>query len=85
MKRNNKPLNKEKKKGEKCAHLGYYAASSGNSLPTFRDKLSVPSSRVKNLRINNSRNPRRFLTLADGTYRLFRNVGKELPILAASR
>jgi len=28
--------------------LGYYAASSGGSLPTFRDKLSVPSSRVKN-------------------------------------
>jgi len=24
--------------------LGYYAASSGNSLPTFRDTLSVPSS-----------------------------------------
>jgi len=26
---------------------GYYAASSGNSLPTFRDNLSVPSSRFK--------------------------------------
>jgi hypothetical protein len=31
-----------------CSHLGYYAALSGNSIPTFRDKLSVPSSRVKN-------------------------------------
>ena len=30
---------------EKCAVLGYCAASSGNFLPTFRDNLSVPSSR----------------------------------------
>jgi hypothetical protein len=28
--------------------LGYYAASSGNLLLTFRDNLSVPSSEVKN-------------------------------------
>jgi len=28
--------------------LGYYAAGNGNSLPTFRDKLSVASSRVNN-------------------------------------
>jgi hypothetical protein len=28
--------------------LGYYAASSGNFLPTFRDKQTVPSSRVEN-------------------------------------
>jgi hypothetical protein len=33
---------------EKCALLGYYAASSGNLLPTFRDNLSVPSSGFKN-------------------------------------
>jgi hypothetical protein len=33
---------------EKYALLVYYAASSGNSLPTFRDKISVPSSKVKN-------------------------------------
>jgi hypothetical protein len=33
-----------------CAFLGCYAVSSGNSLPTFRDNLSVPSSRVKNPR-----------------------------------
>jgi len=32
---------------ENCAFLGYYAASSGNSLPTFRDKLSFPSSGVE--------------------------------------
>jgi hypothetical protein len=29
------------------AILGYYAALSGNSLPTFRENVSVPSSRVK--------------------------------------
>jgi hypothetical protein len=33
---------------ENCTLLGYYAASSGNSLPTFRYKLSVPFSMVKN-------------------------------------
>ena len=31
--------------------LGYYAAYSGNSLPTFRDNLSVPTSSVRNPRI----------------------------------
>jgi len=30
-----------------CALLGNYAAYSGNSLPTFRGNLSVPSSSVK--------------------------------------
>jgi len=29
-----------------CALLGYYRARSGNSLPMFRDNLSVPSSKV---------------------------------------
>jgi hypothetical protein len=33
---------------ENCAILGYYAASSGNFLPTFRDNVSVPSSGFKN-------------------------------------
>jgi len=28
---------------ENCAVLGYYAASSGNSLPTFRENLSLGS------------------------------------------
>jgi len=32
---------------ENCALLGYHAASSGNFLPTFRDNLSIPFSRVK--------------------------------------
>ena len=27
---------------EDCAVLDYYAASGGNSLPTFRDNISVP-------------------------------------------
>jgi hypothetical protein len=30
-----------------CALLGYYAALSDSSVLTFRDNLSVPSSRVK--------------------------------------
>jgi hypothetical protein len=34
---------------ENCAVLDYYAASSGNLVPTFLDNLSVPSSWVKNL------------------------------------
>jgi hypothetical protein len=32
---------------EICALLGYYEASCGNPLPTFRDNISVPSSTVK--------------------------------------
>ena len=35
---------------ENCALLNNYAASSDNSLPKFRDKISVPSSRAKNPR-----------------------------------
>jgi len=31
---------------ENCALLGYYAASSDNLLPTFRDNLSVPSNQI---------------------------------------
>jgi hypothetical protein len=30
-----------------CAILGFYAAWNGSFLPTFRDNISVPSSRVK--------------------------------------
>jgi hypothetical protein len=33
---------------EICALLGYYTALNGSSVPTFRDNLSVPYSRVKN-------------------------------------
>jgi hypothetical protein len=32
---------------ETFAILGFYAAQIGSLFPTFRDKLSVPSSRVK--------------------------------------
>ena len=31
----------------KSVRLGYYTAMSGDSVPTFRDNLPVPSSRVK--------------------------------------
>jgi hypothetical protein len=32
---------------EICGLLEYYAASCGNCLPTFRDNVSVPSSRSR--------------------------------------
>ena len=35
---------------EKCVLLDNYAATIGNSLPMFRDNLSVPSARVKKTR-----------------------------------
>ena len=38
---------------EICALLGYYATSSSNPLPTFRDNVSVPSLRVKNSKKQN--------------------------------
>jgi hypothetical protein len=69
-KKNNKGRNLSK--GENCALLSYYTAINGNSLPTFRDNLSVSSSRVKKI-----------LSLEDETYNLSRNVGKELPLLSA--
>jgi hypothetical protein len=50
---------------ENCGILGHDAASSGNFLPTFRDKLLVLSSRVKSKNIE------------DGTDKLSRNVGKD--------
>jgi hypothetical protein len=37
---------------DNCILLGYYAASSGDSLPTFRHYLPVPSSGVKNPKWN---------------------------------
>ena len=47
---------------ENCSLLGYYAASIGNSLPTFRDNLLVPSSGFK------TTNLMFFSTEADGAY-----------------
>ena len=50
------------------ALFGNYATYSDSSLPMLQDKLSVPSSRVKNMKI------RRW------TDKLSQNVGKELPL-----
>jgi len=62
------------------ALLGRYAAKSGNSAPTFRDDLSVPSSRVK----QSKEDAFLFdcLNLEDGIYGVSRNIGTELPIYA---
>lgn len=51
-----------------CASLAFNAACSGNSLTTFREHLSVPSSRAR---------------IQIRTDRLFRKDGKELPLHAA--
>jgi hypothetical protein len=60
---------------ETCALLGYYAALNGKPLPTFRDNVWVPSSRV--------RKSKKKIALVDGTDTLSRNVGKGLPFNAA--
>jgi hypothetical protein len=52
------------------ALLGYYAAQSGNFLPTYRPNISAPSSTVK------------ILILENGTDRFSQNVGKKLPLCA---
>jgi hypothetical protein len=61
-----------------AALLGYYAASSGNFLPTFWYNLSVSSG---------FRNPKGdyfgFFNPEDGTERLDRNVSKKLPLFVA--
>jgi hypothetical protein len=59
---------------DKCALLDYYAASSGNCLTTFQDRLLVPSSGVKDPNILDHRN---------GTDKLFQIVDKEFPLVAA--
>ena len=64
-----------RKADKNCALLCYYAASSGNFLPTFRDKLSFPSLGFQN--------PREsfvfeFWNPEDGTDRLSRNVTHKL-------
>ena len=57
---------------ENCALLGYYAASSGNFFPAFRDNISVPSSWVRNT-----------LPLKVWPDMLTRNFGKKLQLLTA--
>ena len=59
---------------ENCAILCFYADSSGNFSHTFRDNVSVSSSKVKNIG---------FMTPQDEIDRLSRNVGKKLSLLAA--
>jgi hypothetical protein len=59
---------------EICALLGFYTAQNGSLLPTFRDNLSVPFTRVKY---------QDYFNLRDGTDRLSRNVGTDLPFYAA--
>jgi hypothetical protein len=54
---------------EICALLGYYTTPNANTFPTFRDNVSLPSSRAR--------------TLQDGKYTLSRNVGNWLPLNAA--
>ena len=54
-----------------AALLWYYAAYRGDSLPTFRGSLSIPSSRVKKLKSSI------FFQLEDGTSKSSRNVSKE--------
>jgi hypothetical protein len=53
---------------EICALLGYYAALSGSSVPTFRDNRSVLPTREAFFFD--------FLAHGDGTDRLSQNVGK---------
>jgi hypothetical protein len=60
---------------EICPLLGYYAASNGKHLTTFRNNISVPSSRFKK--------SMGLLALEDGTDMLSRNVVKGLPFDAA--
>jgi hypothetical protein len=57
---------------EICALLGFHAASSGDSVPKFRDDLSVLSLRLRHC-----------LTLEDGIGSLPRNFGGGLPLYAA--
>jgi len=62
-----------------CATTGYYAASSGNFLQTFRGKLSFPFLGLKYSFLGFHFV---FLNAEDGTIRLSRNVGRKLPPLA---
>jgi len=57
---------------EICTVLVYYVAYSVNSLATFQDSLSVPSSRVK--KAKKKAFFLDFLTVEDGTDRLSQNV-----------
>ena len=64
------------------ALLGYYTEYSVYSVPTFRDNLSVPSSKGQESQEGKKR-IQDYLTLGDGTDKLSRNVCKQLPLYAA--
>jgi hypothetical protein len=66
---------------ETCAVLRYYAPLSNSSIPTFRDNLSVPSSRVK--KSKKKAFFLDFLAVYNWTDMLSRNVDAELPLNAA--
>jgi hypothetical protein len=69
---------------ESCPLLGCYAALSDSSVPTFRDNLLVLSSRVKKSMSKCKKDlDLDFLALEEGTDRLSRNFGTELPLNAA--
>ena len=61
-----------RQQNEICALLGHYSAQSGDSVPTFRDNQSFPSSRVKK--------SKSWDLLTD---RLSGNVSTEPPLCAA--
>jgi hypothetical protein len=66
---------------EICALLGYYAALCGGYVATFRDKLSVPSSKVK--KSKKKKTLEDFLTPEYVTDMRSRNVGTELQLNVA--
>jgi hypothetical protein len=78
---------KQCRNNETCVLLGYYAASSVNSLPTIRDNRRLfPPCFISNqnaLYCCLTEDGKGFLTLEDGTNRLPQKVGVELPLLAA--
>jgi hypothetical protein len=65
----------EQIKIEICALPGYYRAYSDISLPTFREKLSGPILKSKEIQ-----DRLELLTFEDETARVYRNVCKELPL-----
>jgi hypothetical protein len=71
---------------ENCALLGYYAANSGNSLPTFRDNLSVPSlARRVHFSFTSRRKPEITILLINHTFLIARKEGEALGTFKALR
>jgi len=57
-----------------CALLGYYKVYSGNSVPTFREKFSLPSARFLKMLL---------IVFEDAIVSLSRNISMESPHYAA--